>query len=305
MGGEIKKMERGVLQIETDYSDSDFKIKWDQIQSIKSATPFFITLSNETVYYGTLETSTASIVSILTGDTKVTECNLDEIVYLQQLKTGFWDRLYASIDIGISRTKANDLRQMTSRSTIGYRTEKQSIEATFNTLRSTQTKTDPIERSDGRIDYRRVLARRWYSIATISLASNTEQKLDMRMNLQLGMGRFLIRSNSVYWGVKLGANRNVEKFSNETPDRSSWEGYLGTELNIYDIGDLSLLTNIMAYKGITEKKRLRADLNLDIKYDLPYDLYIKLGFTINYDNRPAEGASEIDYIIQTGFGWEW
>jgi hypothetical protein len=305
MDGEIKSMDRGVLQIETDYSDSDFKIEWEQVQTIKTTTIFFVILRNLDKYYGTLESRETPTVSILAGDKEIASCDLDEIVYLQQLKTGFWDRLYASIDVGISLAKANDLRQLTSRSSLGYRTEIRSIEATFNTLRSRQQEVDPIERTEGKIDYRRILTLRWYTIATISLASNTEQKLDIRLNLQLGIGRFLLRSNSAYWGVKLGANRNVEKYSSETPDRSSWEGYLGSELNLFDIGDLNLFTSIMAYQGITEKKRFRTDFNLDIKYDLPYDFYLKIGLTVNYDNIPAEGASETDYVLQTGLGWEW
>lgn len=31
MTGEIKSMNKGVLVIETDYSDSDFKIEWEKI----------------------------------------------------------------------------------------------------------------------------------------------------------------------------------------------------------------------------------------------------------------------------------
>jgi hypothetical protein len=303
--GEIKSMNHGVLQIETDYSDTDFQIEWHQVSVIKTSILFFITLTDESKYYGTLRSDAEGKVSILSGGVKSAECDLNEIVYLQQLRKGFWDRLYASIDLGSSLTKANDLRQWTSRSTLGFRTEKQYIEATFNTLRSTQKETDPIERSDGRLNYLRVLVIRWYSIATVSLASNTEQKLDMRMNLQLGAGRFLVRTNSAYWGINLGLNRNVEKYTGDTPNRNTWESYLGSELNLYDIGDLSLLTKLMAYPGLTEKGRLRADFNLDTKYDLPFNFYIKIGLTVNYDNRPAEGAAETDYVFQTGFGWEW
>ena len=43
----------------------------------------------------------------------------------------------------------------------------------------------------------------------------------------------------------------------------------------------------------------------DFKYELPLDFFIKVGLSLNYDNRPADGASEIDYVFQTGFGWEW
>jgi len=39
--GEIKSMDRGVLTIETDYSDDDFKIEWDGIKSIKTDAFFY------------------------------------------------------------------------------------------------------------------------------------------------------------------------------------------------------------------------------------------------------------------------
>ena len=34
--GEIKKMSMGIMQIETDYSDSDFQTDWELIKYIKS-----------------------------------------------------------------------------------------------------------------------------------------------------------------------------------------------------------------------------------------------------------------------------
>jgi len=43
--GEIKKVEKEVLTIETAYSDSDFKVKWDQIASIESSRRFLVETS--------------------------------------------------------------------------------------------------------------------------------------------------------------------------------------------------------------------------------------------------------------------
>ena len=40
-------------------------------------------------------------------------------------------------------------------------------------------------------------------------------------------------------------------------------------------------------------------------YDLPVDFYIKVGFTLNYDNQPADDASEVDCLFQAGIGWKW
>ena len=53
------------------------------------------------------------------------------------------------------------------------------------------------------------------------------------------------------------------------------------------------------------QKRKELNRVFDTKYDLPMDFYIKLGFTLNYDNQPVEGAPEADYVFSTGFGWSW
>ena len=305
MTGEIKSMDRGVLQIETDYSDSDFQIEWGEIQRIHTQTNFFINLTDSRKYFGNIVSKDSANVNIITLKNQIIECDINDIVELHPFKKSFSDRLHASIDIGFSVTKANNLKQLTSRSSIGYRARRWNIKASFNSFRSRQNDIEPVQRSDGQIDYKFLLPRVWYSVATVALAADTDQRLDLRINAQLGLGRFIIRTNSGYWGARLGANRNVERYTSETPDRYSWEGYLGTDFNIYDMGDFSISTTVMGYPGITEKGRFRSDITLDSKYDLPYDFYIKIGLTMNYDNRPAQDASEFGYIFQTGFGWEW
>jgi hypothetical protein len=146
-----------------------------------------------------------------------------------------------------------------------------------------------------------------YAIATVALTSNTEQQIDLRVNSQLGLGAYIIRTNKAYWGAKAGGNNNSENYSEEVPDpdRNSWEAFAGTEVNLYDIGDLNFRTSAILYPGITEKGRWRANTSLDIKYDFPLDFYASLGFTFNWDNQPATGSEPIDYVFLLGFGWEW
>ena len=299
-------MDRGILQIETDYSDSDFKIEWEKISRIKTESHFFVTLEDGTKYFNTILSSVNdSIVTVFTDPDQPIACRISEIVYLKSYKDRFLDRLSAKIDVGFSLTAAKNLRQFTTNSRIAYQAEKWSTDISYNSIRSTQDETDPIERSEGEFNFRFVLPRRFYAITTASLLSDTEQKLDLRSNSQLGLGNFIIRTNRSYWGAKLGLNRNIELYANETEDRNSWEGYFGTELNLFDIGDFSLLTVLMAYPSITEKGRWRLDSNLDIKFDLPFDFYIKFGGSVNYDNQPAQGASELGYVLQSSIGWEW
>ena len=88
------------------------------------------------------------------------------------------------------------------------------------------------------------------------------------------------------------------------PSRNSAEAFAGLEINMYDIGDLSLLSSLVVYPSFTDEGRIRSDFMFDLKYDFPLDLYIKLGYTFNYDNQPAEGASDTDYLFQTTVGWD-
>lgn len=303
--GEMISMNEGVLIMETDYSDEDFQIEWKKVVWVRSQSHFQINLRDGSQHFSTITSLNDSISKIYTDNNTPIICRTQDVVYLNAFEDRFKDRFDASIDVGLDIAKAKNLRTFTTRSYVGYKADKWSADGTINRLQTTQDSTEKIQRSDGSINYRFVITGRLYSIATVSFLSNTEQKLDLRSNAQLGMGLFLIRTNSAYWGGKLGANRNIERYSNKTEDRDTWEVYFGTELNLYDIGDFSLTTDIMTYLGVTEKKRFRLDGGISLKYDLPLDFYIRLGMSANYDNQPAQDASELDYVLQLGFGWEW
>ena len=72
-----------------------------------------------------------------------------------------------------------------------------------------------------------------------------------------------------------------------------------------DLGDLDLLFSLMAYPGFTESGRWRTDTKFDIKYEFPMDFFIKMGFSLNYDNQPAADASTTDYVFNVSVGWDW
>lgn len=306
--GELKDMDRGVVTFETDYSDSDFKIEWDGITEIYTTTTFMITLSDGTRLNGRIKSSGDKKVKLILENGATREININNIVYLKSVDKGFWDQVYASIDIGLDLTRANHLNTFSTRSTVGYLAQRWSADANFNTLISTQDSTEKIQRTDGGLSYKYYLPSDWYIPVSITYLSNTEQRLDARWNGLLGIGKFVIHTNRVFWGFAAGASLNIENYSPLNEPRTntqSMEGYFGTELNLFDIGDLSLSTKARAYPSLTEQGRWRADFNFETKYDLPLDFYIKISVSLDYDNQPVAGASELDYVLHTGFGWEW
>jgi hypothetical protein len=303
--GEVKSMQKGVLTIETDYSDSDFTIEWKKVTGIFTETEFMINLSNGDTHFGGLESLAESTILILTDENDSLVVEQNDIVYLSAYDDKFLDRLSASISLGYDMTKANNFKQFTTRSSLGYKAERWNTGASLYVLNSSQDSADNIERTEADVSFSYLLPYRFYGVATVSYLSNTEQSIDSRINAQLGLGRYFVQSNKMDWGLKLGANRNFERYSDDTEDRESWEGYFGTELNIFDLGDLNLLLSIIAYPGITESGRWRSDSKFDVKYELPLDFFIKMGISFNYDNRPAGDASTTDYVFNVSFGWEW
>ena len=302
--GEIKGMKQGTLSIETDYSDDDFTIEWTSIKEVQSQTYFLITLSSGKRYDGKISSTGQGQINLITNDEGTITVNADEIVFLESIDKGFWSQVYANVDFGWDITKANNLHQASMRANIGYLAEKWSTDMYYNALSSNQDSVAPIKRNDAGIDFKYYFHNKWFGVYSTTFLSNTEQLIDLRTNGRIGIGTYILQTNAVYWNLSGGASFVMENYENPEDDRDSWEGYVASELNMFDTGDLSLTSKIGLYPGITEKGRFRTDFNIDFKYDLPKDFYIRMGITLNYDNKPVEGASESDYVFTTGLGWE-
>jgi hypothetical protein len=320
--GEIKSMDKGVMTFETDYSNSDFKIDWKKVNKVFSKTNYLITLSNGMRYNGSLESKSDSLVEItpispdriinLKKSKKIDSppqlipvaVPIGNIVYLNAIDEGFWSRLSLFFDVGTNITKSNDLRQFTFNLGTGYLADRWKLNLTLNSLRSTQSNTEPIKRSEVTLNYNYFLQKDWFLLYNLSVLSNTEQLLVFRNSNMVGLGKYLVHSNKVYLAFQGGVNLNSEKFEGQDGPSQTAEGFVGAGYNIYDIGDLDLLSSLVVYPSLSTKNRIRSDFKFDIRYEFKFDLYFKVGTTLNFDNQPVEGASNLDYIFQTTVGWK-
>ncbi|AGA79475.1 DUF481 domain-containing protein [Echinicola vietnamensis] len=302
--GEIKALDKGVVTIETDYSDSDFQIEWQEVKEVYSKQNYLITLMSGERHNGSLWTYDPAHVTLhlTTGDSL--KVRIEDIVYFKTYENDFWSRLSASIDFSYSFTKANNYTQSGIRSSLGYVASSWSASAGYNLIRSNQDDVEPTRREDANLNYKKFLPHDFYVPANYAFLSNTEQLIDVRSTFSAGLGKYLIHTNDSYFGIETGISYLNEVYTSDDPSKNSMEAYFGAELNLYDVGDLTLLTKGIVFPGITEGGRWRIDYSLDTKYDLPWDLYFKVGFTLNFDNQPVEGAGKADYVLQTGVGWE-
>jgi len=302
--GEVKKMEQGVLTIKTAYSDSDFLIEWKKISAFRSQNNFTISLESGARLLGKINGG-ADSVQIVTVTMSV-DRKLEDIVAFEQFDESLLSRVSASLGVGINFTKAQNLRQFNMRSSLGYFVKDWKASGSFDAVYSEQDSVDQTKRIDANISFTYFLIRDWFISASSDFLQNEEQKIKLRSTPKIGFGNYIIHSNSAYLSIGLGISGNFEQSSDPTSEsRNSSEVYLNAELNMFDFGDISLLTSTTAYKNIDVGDRIRNDFKFDLKYDFfGTDFYVKLGYTLNYDSYPIEGASETDYVIQTTFGWD-
>ena len=115
--GEIKGMEKGVLIIETAYSEKDFEIEWGGIKKLYSPNQFFITLSDGRRITASIHSKSDGKIDLfgvedggllvkILGDT--IQVRPEEIVYINSFEDDFLSRLSASIDVGFTLSKAID-----------------------------------------------------------------------------------------------------------------------------------------------------------------------------------------------------
>jgi hypothetical protein len=307
--GEVKELKRGVIIIETDYSDSDFQVEWDKVDYINTERFYIITMSNGNRYHGPLKTSDSpEKVLIQDEDEGDVTVNLIDIVYLKSVEGNFLSRIDLLMSIGYSLTKANESHQVSARINAGYLSNKIGVDLYFNAVRTIQTPdstTIRTARTEGGLGFKFFIYKDWFALAGTELLQSTEQKLNLRAVTRGGFGNYLVNTNRMYFVLAGGAAWNYEDYSDPAiNDRNSAEAFAALEYNIFDIGDLDLKTNLTGYPSLTESGRFRTDFSFDLKYEFPLDFFINLGFTLNYDNQPVEGASETDYVLQTTFGWE-
>lgn len=306
-------MENNRLRIDASYGYGEWEVKWNNVTSLQTANVFNIQLASGERYYSKLRSLPSGIVLIegATGDSILT--SLDNIAFLLPIKIRFIDKLEGSVSLGFNMAKARNLRSLSTQNRLGFRAKNYLLNLTYDALVSVQTETDLIQRSDGAFNYAHDLPKQYFIYFSTSLLSNTEQKLALRWSTQVGAGNILISNIKLAWRLLLGINFNSEQFYSDTENRESFEALLGTKFDIFNIGALKLNTNVKAYYSLTEDDRFRTDFKFDLRYNIKYlkktdltnKIFVAVSFNANYDNKPAQDASKLDYVFTTTIGLSW
>ena len=300
--GEIKKIEKDVLTLETGYSDADFKIEWDKIASIESTRQFVMETFDGRRVAGSLTPDPDKKATVQIGGMGVP---LAEVSALQPFERKFWSRFDTALDFGYSLTRTNSAKQLSLGANVSYRDQRY-VDVTFaNVFRSSQDNAPETQRWDVANDFRRLLGNRWYVNTTQDFLNSEEQGLKLRTSVGGGGGRYLTRTSSQYLALGGGVAWTNENYTDATlPAKDSAEAYLGTEFMTEKLKITDLITRFTYYPSLTIDDRYRIAYRFDFDFNLPGDWYFRIGFFDNYDSQPAEGFSKNDYGWSNAFGFK-
>ncbi|TNJ42518.1 DUF481 domain-containing protein [Tamlana fucoidanivorans] len=301
--GEVKRLSKAVLTVKTSYSDKDFRVQYSKVESLDIQKKCLIMLTKGRRRFGNLTTDKNGYARITLLDGTPEYYVISEIVALDEIDDRFWKRVKVSVDLGLNIAKANNYKQFSTAGSLSYMDNKWVVNGSISVLNSRQDNVDNVKRTDAKLSFYRILNRKWYLLGNTSFLSNTEQALVGRTSPSAGVGRFLIATNKLFFSTTLGYTYNIENYTDNSLNKTSSELLISGTFNVFDLEDLSLETTLSIFPSLSESRRVRSDYNLTLKYDLPLDFYLKLGFTLNYDNQPAVVGNDTDYNITTGFGW--
>jgi len=298
--GEIKKVEKDVLTLSTDYSDSDFKIKWDKVASIQSDRQFLLETFAGRRLSGSLKPEAEKKATVQVADTSIA---LPEISAVQPFERTFLSRFDAGFDLGYSMTRANSAKQFSFGGSLSYR-DRHHVDSLFvNVFRSSQSNAPATKRWDLGNDFRRLLGDRWYVNTTQDFLNSDEQQLRLRTTIGGGGGRYLLRSSSQYLALGGGLAWTNERYTDAAaPTKDSGEAYAGTEFMTERLKFVDLLTRFTYYPSLTIDNRYRLTYKLNFDFNLPGDWYWRISYFDNYDSLPPTDTAKNDYGWSNAFG---
>jgi hypothetical protein len=300
--GEIKSVEKDVLTFETAYSDSDFKIEWEDVVSIASDRQFLVETFDGRRVSGSLKPDPATKLAVQIGGTTV---QLPEVSALQPFERTFWARFDTALDFGYSMTRTNSAKQLSLGTNLSYR-DARYVDVLFaNIFSSSQENAPETQRWDVANDFRRLLGSRWYANTTQDFLNSEEQGLDLRTTIGGGGGRYLTRSASQYLALGGGLAWTNERYTDAAlPPKDSAEAYLGTEFMTEKLKITDLISRFTWFPSLTISDRYRLVYRLDLDFNLPGDWYFRFGIWDNYDSQPPEGFSTNDYGWSNALGFK-
>lgn len=303
--GEVKSLDRGVLEFSTDHMGTIY-IDWVDIDEIISGTGQVLELVDGRRIYGPLAKSEDEKAVLVNSAQGVVAVRTDEVMMMYPVEAGFWDRLDLSASAGFSWDKGSNVAKLHLGLDAEYRDPRFITQASFSTEITKQDSGESSERTV--LDAERLVFRKTnrYRAFFGNIESNDQLDIDLRVLAGVGYGVVPIRSQSNRFILGAGLAVNYE-----VPTRGTAEtnleavGTMGYHFYLRSDLDRSFDTQLRVFPSITDAGRWRAAFDMDFNWELVNDFFWSLDFYASYDSEPiSTDAATSDYGVNSSLGYK-
>jgi putative salt-induced outer membrane protein YdiY len=308
--GEVKRLEQGVLYIETDYFSGSVGVDWLQVERVESTATFQVILSGGKRLTGTISKVEAEAapnsdfkVHARGGDVPASSA---DVVEISSQKQTFWRQLKGSIDVGYSFTSGNNQSSLSTDANAVYEAQHWAVGASYTASNSGQTGGATTNLLDTQFFGERFLNRNSFVLGLSDFLHSSQQDVQLRTTLGGGYGRYLKRTNQneLRWVIGLDYSQASYQSGNMQPVQKNAELLLGVQYQLFHFDRYTLQTQMLVFPGLSDFGRVRFTTNDTLSVKLSNNFYWNFTFWDNFDSRPPLNAQRNATGLSTGLGWK-
>jgi putative salt-induced outer membrane protein YdiY len=307
--GEVKRLQNGLLYVETAYVSGNVALDWNQVQSVQSTANFKVVLNNGRRLEGKIEKVASSDAK--NEDLAIREATVEVtvpstvVVNMETTKSTFWRQLQGSLDLGYSFSSGNSQSSLNVDTSAAYKTPGWEAATSFDSTFSGQSGSSKTNREDLQVSFSKFLNRNSYVVALSDFLHSSQQDLQLRTTLGGAYGRYLKRttnSNLSWFGGVVYANESFETTAGQ-PSAQNIEMVLGAQYSLirFNFGEFD--SQVQGFPGLTDAGRIRLKTNNSITIKLRNNFHLNFTLWDNFDSRPPSTARKNELGISSGIGW--
>jgi putative salt-induced outer membrane protein YdiY len=307
--GEVKRLQNGLLFIETEYVSGNIGLDWNQVESVQTTATYRIVLNNGQRLDGKIEKDSSdkgrSEDFLIREAAEEVQVSSASIASIDTKKPTFWRQLQGAIDFGYSFASGNGQSTLNTNTSAAYATPGWETSTSFDSTFSGQSGASKTNREDVQATFSKFLNRNSFLAALSDFLHSSQQDLDLRTTLGGGYGRFLKRttsSNLAWLGGVVYIHESFETTAGQPSDQST-EAVVGLQYNLvrFKFGEFD--SQVRVFPGLSDTGRIRLTTNNSATIKLVNNFHLQFTFWDNFDSRPPVPARKNELGISSGIGW--
>jgi putative salt-induced outer membrane protein YdiY len=306
--GEVKRLEQGVLYIQTDYFSGSVGLDWLQVEKVESKATFQIVLSDGKRISGSISKDAVSVPGEdfkVHAETKDVQVSSVDVVQVESQKQSFWRQLKGSIDLGYNFTSGNNQSSLSTSGSATYPAEHWAAGSSYNISFSGQSGGTTTNLFESQTFAEQFLSRNSFVLGLGDFLHSSQQDLSLRTTLGGGYGRYLKRSNqnSLRWLVGADYTKGNYQAGLNQPTQNNVELLVGAEYQLFHFDRYTLQSQFLLFPGLSDFDRIRFTTNDTFSMRLSNNFHLNFSFWDNFDSKPPLSAKKNAAGLSTGLGW--